>query len=93
MQAPVSVTELRAARDEIADLIRSKDCNPILIRLGWHDAGTYDKVGSGTGKRDEQRDRRGGGVEPPLAACRMKVRVGGGCWCWWISCSQGNMAE
>lgn len=45
VQAPVNVTELRAARDEISDLIQSKYCNPILIRLGWHDAGTFDKVG------------------------------------------------
>lgn len=44
MQGGPNVAELRAARDEIADLIRSKECNPILIRLGWHDAGTYDKV-------------------------------------------------
>jgi L-ascorbate peroxidase len=44
-QQPASVAELRAARDEVKQLIQSKYCNPILIRLGWHDAGTYDKVG------------------------------------------------
>jgi catalase (peroxidase I) len=44
VQAPVNVVELRAARDEIKELIQSKYCNPILIRLGWHDAGTFDKV-------------------------------------------------
>lgn len=43
VQASADVAELRAARDEIAELIKSKDCNPILIRLGWHDAGTFDK--------------------------------------------------
>lgn len=39
-----SADELRAARSDIEALIRSTNCNPILIRLGWHDAGTYDKV-------------------------------------------------
>lgn len=41
----VSVGELQAAKAEIIELIKSKYCNPILIRLGWHDAGTFDKVG------------------------------------------------
>lgn len=40
------MSELRAARADLEELIRSASCNPILIRLGWHDAGTYDKVGT-----------------------------------------------
>lgn len=41
--APPSAAELRAARVEVAQLIRQTSSNPILIRLGWHDAGTFDK--------------------------------------------------
>jgi hypothetical protein len=44
VQSPVNVSELRAAKQEVSELIQSKYCNPILIRLGWHDAGTFDKV-------------------------------------------------
>lgn len=35
--------QLKNARDDIRELIKKTFCNPILIRLGWHDAGTYDK--------------------------------------------------
>jgi len=35
--------QLRGAREEIKKVLAEKFCHPILIRLGWHDAGTYDK--------------------------------------------------
>ncbi|KAK8465612.1 hypothetical protein PHAVU_009G126500 [Phaseolus vulgaris] len=35
--------QLKNAREDIKELLRSKFCHPILIRLGWHDAGTYNK--------------------------------------------------
>ncbi|WOL12904.1 putative L-ascorbate peroxidase 6, chloroplastic/mitochondrial [Canna indica] len=35
--------QLRSARDDIKELLKSASCHPILVRLGWHDAGTYDK--------------------------------------------------
>ena len=35
--------QLRAAREDIKKLLKEKHCHPILIRLGWHDAGTYNK--------------------------------------------------
>ncbi|XP_024381690.1 probable L-ascorbate peroxidase 6, chloroplastic/mitochondrial [Physcomitrium patens] len=35
--------QLRSAREDIKTLLREDPCHPILIRLGWHDAGTYDK--------------------------------------------------
>ncbi|KAK9110244.1 hypothetical protein Sjap_018304 [Stephania japonica] len=35
--------QLRSAREDIRELLRTTFCHPILVRLGWHDAGTYDK--------------------------------------------------
>ncbi|XP_073003634.1 probable L-ascorbate peroxidase 6, chloroplastic/mitochondrial isoform X1 [Typha latifolia] len=35
--------QLRSAREDIKDLLKSTFCHPILVRLGWHDSGTYDK--------------------------------------------------
>eukprot|EP00475_Leptophrys_vorax_P028950 TRINITY_DN4220_c0_g1_i1.p1 TRINITY_DN4220_c0_g1~~TRINITY_DN4220_c0_g1_i1.p1 ORF type:complete len:435 (-),score=158.23 TRINITY_DN4220_c0_g1_i1:69-1373(-) len=32
-----------AVRNDLKELISSKGCGPIMIRLSWHDAGTYDK--------------------------------------------------
>lgn len=30
-------------QSSIADLVREKKCGPILVRLSWHDAGTFDR--------------------------------------------------
>ncbi|XP_030545208.1 probable L-ascorbate peroxidase 6, chloroplastic/mitochondrial isoform X1 [Rhodamnia argentea] len=35
--------QLKGAREEIKELLKTKFCHPILVRLGWHDAGTYNK--------------------------------------------------
>ena len=35
---------LKDARDDVRELIKSKHCNPILVRVAWHDSGTYDEV-------------------------------------------------
>jgi len=44
---PVSREEYReallACRAELRDFITEIQCSPILLRLAWHDAGTYDK--------------------------------------------------
>ncbi|CAN6476053.1 unnamed protein product [Victoria cruziana] len=35
--------QLRKAREDIKELLKTTFCHPILVRLGWHDAGTYNK--------------------------------------------------
>ncbi|KAL8216167.1 hypothetical protein R6Q57_023004 [Mikania cordata] len=35
--------QLRSAKKDIIDLLKTTFCHPILVRLGWHDAGTYNK--------------------------------------------------
>jgi L-ascorbate peroxidase len=44
---PVDVAALKAdlaaAQSDVAELIKASRCNPILLRTGFHDAGTYDR--------------------------------------------------
>uniref|UniRef100_A0A5B6ZMW9 Putative L-ascorbate peroxidase 3, peroxisomal-like n=1 Tax=Davidia involucrata TaxID=16924 RepID=A0A5B6ZMW9_DAVIN len=52
MAAPVVdaeyLKEIDKARRDLRALISSKNCAPIMLRLAWHDAGTYDaKTGTG----------------------------------------------
>ncbi|KAK4391060.1 L-ascorbate peroxidase T, chloroplastic [Sesamum angolense] len=35
--------QLRSAREDIKELLKTKYSHPILVRLGWHDAGTYNR--------------------------------------------------
>ncbi|KAF5175296.1 L-ascorbate peroxidase t protein [Thalictrum thalictroides] len=35
--------QLKSAREDIKDLLKTTFCHPIMVRLGWHDAGTYNK--------------------------------------------------
>lgn len=37
------IDELKALREELRVLIPERQCAPILVRLAWHDSGTYDK--------------------------------------------------
>jgi catalase (peroxidase I) len=36
-----SSSPYEAAKADITTLVKSKNCGPLLLRLGWHDAGTY----------------------------------------------------
>ncbi|XP_051213182.1 probable L-ascorbate peroxidase 3, peroxisomal [Lolium perenne] len=38
------IAEIEKARRDLRALIASKSCAPIMLRLAWHDAGTYDKA-------------------------------------------------
>ncbi|XP_076914569.1 putative L-ascorbate peroxidase 6, chloroplastic/mitochondrial isoform X2 [Bidens hawaiensis] len=35
--------QLKSAREDIKDLLKTTFSHPIMVRLGWHDAGTYNK--------------------------------------------------
>jgi len=35
--------QLRALKKELFDFVDKMNCNPILVRLAWHDSGTYHK--------------------------------------------------
>ncbi|KAL7596199.1 hypothetical protein Lser_V15G30721 [Lactuca serriola] len=35
--------QLKSAREDIKELLKTTYCHPIMVRLGWHDAGTYNK--------------------------------------------------
>jgi L-ascorbate peroxidase len=42
-QLMVSAESLKGAQGMIDSIIDEKNCNPVLVRLAWHDSGTYDK--------------------------------------------------
>jgi len=42
-------------REKLTALFKEKECGPIMIRLSWHDAGTYDKESKTGGPRGCQR--------------------------------------
>jgi len=37
------IKELESLKGDLENLINSANCNPILVRLAWHDSGTYDQ--------------------------------------------------
>jgi L-ascorbate peroxidase len=40
---PVTKESLASAQKMIDEIILEKNCGPILVRLAWHDSGTFDK--------------------------------------------------
>jgi L-ascorbate peroxidase len=43
------VSQLKGAKAELEKMIKTLDCNPIMVRLGWHDSGTYDQKNADAG--------------------------------------------
>mmetsp|Transcript_16570 Transcript_16570/g.44992 ORF Transcript_16570/g.44992 Transcript_16570/m.44992 type:complete len:309 (-) Transcript_16570:393-1319(-) len=39
--------ELIKAKALVKELVQKKSCGPILVRLAWHDSGTFDKANAG----------------------------------------------
>jgi len=37
------VSQLRACKQDLKKFIDGKNCHPIMVRLAWHDSGTYDQ--------------------------------------------------
>ncbi|CAE8681899.1 unnamed protein product [Polarella glacialis] len=37
------IRELQKCKEELKDFIQKRSCHPILLRLAWHDSGTYDQ--------------------------------------------------
>jgi L-ascorbate peroxidase len=52
-----SVNDLQGAQDMIDAIILEKNCNPIFVRLAWHDSGTYD-----VNLKDEPWPKAGGAI-------------------------------
>ena len=53
--ATVSAVDYDNVRDAVRALVRDKNCGGILVRLSWHDAGTFDAKGGSGGPRGAQR--------------------------------------
>lgn len=48
-------TEIESVKNALTTLIEEKNCGPILIRLSWHDAGTYNAKDRSGGARGVMR--------------------------------------
>ncbi|KAH0871673.1 hypothetical protein HID58_078695 [Brassica napus] len=79
MAAPIVnaeyMKEINKARRDLRSIISSKNCAPIMLRLAWHDAGTYDaqsKTGGPNGSiRNEEEYTHGAnsGLKIALELC------------------------
>ncbi|KAG6509141.1 L-ascorbate peroxidase 3-like [Zingiber officinale] len=67
--------EIEKARRDLRALIASKNCAPIMLRLAWHDAGTYDvttKTGGPNGSirhEDEYTHGANAGLKIAIDLC------------------------
>ena len=69
-------------RQEVKELIESKNCNPILVRLAWHDSGTYDQ-------RIKEWPARGGANGAILFDPEMNMGANAG----WRGCGGGSSSS
>ncbi|KAG7540195.1 hem peroxidase [Arabidopsis thaliana x Arabidopsis arenosa] len=72
--------EIEKTRRDLRALISSRNCAPIMLRLAWHDAGTYDakkKTGGPNGSirfKEELNRPHNKGLEKAVAFCE-EVKV------------------
>ncbi|KAG1360974.1 L-ascorbate peroxidase 3 [Cocos nucifera] len=85
MAAPVVgaeyLKEIEKARRDLRALIASKNCAPIMLRLAWHDAGTYDvntKTGGPNGSIRHEEEYIHGSNAGLKIAIDLCVEVTGG---------------
>jgi len=71
----VNIDEVKKA---VADLVKEQKCGPILIRLAWHDAGTYSAASKTGGARGCMRFENAGeanfGANAGLAVARQLLQ-------------------
>ena len=56
-----------ALRADLAHFVHTCECAPILVRLAWHDSGTFDSVDGSGGSRAAQRFDEGESTDPANA--------------------------
>ncbi|KAH1224023.1 putative L-ascorbate peroxidase 3, peroxisomal [Glycine max] len=67
--------EIEKARRDLRALISNRNCAPLMLRLAWHDAGTYDAKTNTGGPNGSIRNRQelnhaaNKGLETALAFC------------------------
>lgn len=60
-EAPVGLSkeEFQTLKEQVRELVTTKQCAPILVRLAWHDSGTYCKNSKSGGSRGCMRFKEG----------------------------------
>ncbi|KAK9113265.1 hypothetical protein Scep_020784 [Stephania cephalantha] len=75
VDAAAYLKDVEKARRSLRALIASKNCAPIMLRLAWHDAGTYDantKIGGANGSirnHEELSHAANNGLAIAIALC------------------------
>ncbi len=41
MSPAVNVEQLKAAKAAVQEVVKTNNCHPIMVRLAWHDSGSY----------------------------------------------------
>jgi L-ascorbate peroxidase len=86
----VSTDDLAGAQNMIDEIITDKNCGPILVRLAWHDSGTYDQAL----KEEEWPQGRGSHCVDQIRAGNSSRSKCGTLWCSQASgTGQGSFPE